>query len=98
MYDCVPENGGGFFEGACAPSNATAHLRDPPPPTLDSRTGSGRYSFSSSENGTFASLCAHPSVPSRGATTARRGLAASSPLPLLPVRCSGLPDPSHPAT
>jgi hypothetical protein len=32
MYDCVPENGGGFFEGACAPSNATTYLRDPPPP------------------------------------------------------------------
>jgi len=32
MYACIPENGGGFFEGVCAPSNATANFRDPPPP------------------------------------------------------------------
>jgi hypothetical protein len=31
MYDCVPENGGGFFEGVCASDNATAHLSDPSP-------------------------------------------------------------------
>jgi hypothetical protein len=31
MYACVPENGGGFFEGVSAPGNATAHLSDPPP-------------------------------------------------------------------
>jgi hypothetical protein len=32
MYACIPEISGGFFEGVCAPSNATAHLRDPPSP------------------------------------------------------------------
>src|SRR5215204_46884 len=32
MYACVPENGCGFFEGVCTPSNATAHSCDPPPP------------------------------------------------------------------
>jgi len=32
MYACIPENGGGFFEGACTPSNATANFCDPPPP------------------------------------------------------------------
>ena len=31
MYACMPEIGRGFFEGVCAPSNATAHLHDPPP-------------------------------------------------------------------
>ena len=31
MYACVVETGRGFFEGACAPSNATAHFCDPPP-------------------------------------------------------------------
>ena len=31
MYACIPENGGGFFEGVCTPSNATAHFCDPPP-------------------------------------------------------------------
>ena len=38
MYASVPENGGGFFEGVCTLSNATADLRDPPPPPLDSPT------------------------------------------------------------
>ena len=32
MYACILEIGRGFFEGVCAPSNATAYLRDPPPP------------------------------------------------------------------
>jgi hypothetical protein len=32
MYACIPEIGGGFFEGVRAPSNATAHSYDPPPP------------------------------------------------------------------
>jgi hypothetical protein len=32
MYACIPENGGGFFEVVCTPSNATADFRDPPPP------------------------------------------------------------------
>jgi hypothetical protein len=31
MYACIPEDGGGFFEGVCTPSDATAHLCDPPP-------------------------------------------------------------------
>jgi hypothetical protein len=30
MYACIPESGGGFFEGVCTPSNATAHSYDPP--------------------------------------------------------------------
>jgi hypothetical protein len=32
MYACISDIGGGFFEGVCPPSNATAHLRDPPLP------------------------------------------------------------------
>ena len=32
MYACVLENGLGFFEGMCTPSNATDHFCDPPPP------------------------------------------------------------------
>jgi hypothetical protein len=31
MYAYILETGRGFFEGVCAPSNATAHVRDPPP-------------------------------------------------------------------
>jgi hypothetical protein len=40
MYACVPENGGGFFEGVCAPCCVTANLRDPPP-THTSRISRG---------------------------------------------------------
>jgi len=32
MYACFSEIDGGFFEGVCAPSNATAHSCDPPLP------------------------------------------------------------------
>jgi len=32
MYACIPENGYGFFEGVCTPSDANAHSCDPPPP------------------------------------------------------------------
>jgi hypothetical protein len=32
MYACIPENGGGFFEGVYPPSTTTACPRDPPPP------------------------------------------------------------------
>ena len=32
MYACAPETGRGFFEGVRSPSDATAHLHDPPPP------------------------------------------------------------------
>src|SRR5215211_6046580 len=41
MYACILEIGGGFFEGVCTPSNATANFRDPPPP-LGSRIDAGR--------------------------------------------------------
>jgi hypothetical protein len=37
MYACILETGCGYFEGVCAPSNATAHLHDPPPLLLDAR-------------------------------------------------------------
>jgi hypothetical protein len=30
MYAYIPEIGGGFFEGACTLSSATAIFRDPP--------------------------------------------------------------------
>jgi hypothetical protein len=30
MYAYISENGGGSFEGVCAPSKATAHSCDPP--------------------------------------------------------------------
>jgi hypothetical protein len=32
MYAYIREAWRGFFEGVCTPSNATAHLDDPPPP------------------------------------------------------------------
>jgi hypothetical protein len=32
MYACLHESWAGFFEGVCAPSNATANFHDPPPP------------------------------------------------------------------
>jgi len=38
MYAYIPEIGGGFFEGVCAPSNATANFCDPPPPTPSCHT------------------------------------------------------------
>jgi hypothetical protein len=31
MYAYISENGGGSFDGVCAPSKATAHSYDPPP-------------------------------------------------------------------
>jgi hypothetical protein len=31
MYACIPEICGRFFEGVCAPNDATAHSYDPPP-------------------------------------------------------------------
>jgi hypothetical protein len=34
MYACILESGYGFFEGVCAPSSTTAHLRDPPHPSI----------------------------------------------------------------
>jgi hypothetical protein len=40
MYACTLETGRGFFEGVCAPGNATAHFRDPPP-THTSRISPG---------------------------------------------------------
>jgi len=40
MYACIDGIGAGFFERVCPPSNATAHLHDPPPPPLDSRIAS----------------------------------------------------------
>jgi hypothetical protein len=39
MYACVPEIGGGSFEGVCPLNNTTAHLHDPPP-LFDSRVAS----------------------------------------------------------
>src|SRR5215210_6826122 len=44
MHACIREVGRGFFDGERQPSNTTTHLRDPPPP-LDSRIDSGRYSL-----------------------------------------------------
>jgi hypothetical protein len=43
MYACIPEIGGGFFEGVRTPSNATANFRDPPHPTTqkDRSPGNG---------------------------------------------------------
>jgi hypothetical protein len=32
MYACIRGTGRGYLEGVCTPSNATAHIRDPPPP------------------------------------------------------------------
>ena len=30
MYACISQIAGGFFEGVCTPSNATANSYDPP--------------------------------------------------------------------
>jgi hypothetical protein len=38
MYAFIRETGRRFFEVVCAPSTMTAHLHDPPPLPLDSRT------------------------------------------------------------
>ncbi len=38
MYACTFKTWRGFFEGVCAPCNATAHFCDPP---LDSRVYAG---------------------------------------------------------
>ena len=64
MYTCVPENGGGFFEGVRSPSNATAHLHDPPLP-WHSRIGSGRCSFPilSRDSSLVRSAFSNDSVP-----------------------------------
>jgi hypothetical protein len=40
MYAYVLEIGRRFFEGVCAPNDATVYFRDPPPP-LDTRIDSG---------------------------------------------------------
>ena len=40
MYACIPEMSGGFLEGVCTSSDATAHLRDPLRPPLNSRIDS----------------------------------------------------------
>ena len=37
MYACIAESERGFFEGVCAPNDATAHFRDPPPPIRESQ-------------------------------------------------------------
>jgi hypothetical protein len=37
MYACVLETGRGFFEGVCAPGNATAYFSDHPPHRLTIR-------------------------------------------------------------
>ena len=34
MYACIHEIGRGFFEVVCAYRSATAHLRDPPRPSI----------------------------------------------------------------
>jgi hypothetical protein len=38
MYACLYEIRGGFLEGVCTPSDATAHSYDPPPPR-NTKTG-----------------------------------------------------------
>jgi hypothetical protein len=40
MYACIPEIGGGFFEGVCRRENRPLAFRDPPLP-LDSRIAPG---------------------------------------------------------
>ena len=38
MYACMPEIGGGFLEGVCAPNDETANSYDPLPPR-NTKTG-----------------------------------------------------------
>jgi hypothetical protein len=61
MYACIFEIGGGFFEGACTPSNATANSYDPPPPRSAKEpephcqdSGSKRITSRASVNGDLA--------------------------------------------
>ena len=44
MYAYILETGRGFFEGVCAPCNATAHFRDPPPPIRESTLANASHS------------------------------------------------------
>src|SRR5215207_2276760 len=54
MYACIPEIGRGFFAGVCAPSNATAHSCDPPPPPHTSRIDSSDASRGKGERRKFS--------------------------------------------
>jgi hypothetical protein len=47
MYACIPENGGGFFEAVCPPSNATANSSDPPPPLSANEPEPWQWGFGS---------------------------------------------------
>ena len=49
MYACIPEIGGGFFEGVRTPSDATAHSYDPPRSTKNGAPwqGSGQKRITS---------------------------------------------------
>src|ERR671921_886570 len=73
MYVCVPESRCGFFEGVCAPCNATAYLSDPPPPILANLI-SGSVPSRSLRGYCTLTLSAGHSEQSRGPATKTRGL------------------------
>ena len=57
MYAYVLETGRRSFEGVFAPSNTTAHLHDPPPPTHNSRIAPANSSCSKNERDRPHSIC-----------------------------------------
>jgi hypothetical protein len=59
MYACILETGRGFFEGVRPPGSAIAHLRDPPPPLLDSRIDSVRHALVAPTGRVCAGSSAH---------------------------------------
>src|SRR5215211_3426580 len=74
MYACIPEIGDGFCEGACALSNASYHLCDPPPPrhsliaSCQTCLGLSRFLPLTAVNCSFTApiTCAWQQAPERG--------------------------------
>src|SRR5215217_5059377 len=79
MYACILETGRGFFEGVCAPCNATAHFRDPPP-LLDSRIASPEAFHPDAHVAITRSRCL-PSLRGRFRAQPKRGVGWMHRLP-----------------
>jgi hypothetical protein len=56
MYACVPEIGGGFFEGVCWLEDRPLVSRDPPPPLCHSRIDPGRCVLAAHRSGFMQSI------------------------------------------
>src|SRR5215218_6372914 len=86
MYAYTFEAGRGFFEGVCRQEYWPLAFSDPPP--FDIRIDTVRNALDFFGGPAVVSVSLRPSEPIRSAATRRRGLAASSPSPHLPGRCS----------